>query len=79
MPAQQAAPAAAAVAQQPRRKRGWVAPTIVLLLALAVGVAAFIYITGSSSSGSVRLRQVVYQQVDQTAAQMQQLIRQNTK
>ena len=77
-PAQRAAPAAA-VADQPRRKRGWVAPTIVLLLALAVGAAAFVYITGSSSSESVRLRQVVYQQVDQTAAQMQQLIRQNTK
>lgn len=77
-PAQRAAPAAA-VAEQPRRKRGWVAPTIVLLLALAVGAAAFVYITGSSSSESVRLRQVVYQQVDQTAAQMQQLIRQNTK
>ena len=75
-PAQRAAPAAA-VAEQPRRKRGWVAPTIVLLLALAVGAAAFVYITGSSSSES--LRQVVYQQVDQTAAQMQQLIRQNTK
>jgi len=70
---------AAAVAEQPRRKRGWVAPTIVLLLALAVGAAAFIYITGSSSSDSVRLRQVVYQQVDQTATQLQQLIRQNTK
>ena len=79
MPARQAAPAAAGVAAQPRRKRGWVGPTIVLLLALAVGAAAFVYITGSSSSDSVRLRQVVYQQVDQTAAQMQQLIRQNTK
>ena len=70
---------AAAVAEQPRRKRSWVAPTIVLLLALALGAAAFVYVSGTSSSDSVRLRQVVYDQVDQTAAQMQQLIRQNTK
>ena len=77
-PAQRAAPASA-VAEQPRRKRSWVAPTIVLLLALALGAAAFVYVSGTSSSDSVRLRQVVYDQVDQTAAQMQQLIRQNTK
>jgi len=77
-PAQRAAPAAA-VAEQPRRKRSWVAPTIVLLVALALGAAAFVYVSGTSSSNSVRLRQVVYDQVDQTAAQMQQLIRQNTK
>ena len=65
--------------QAPRRKRGWVAPTIVLLIALALGAAALVYVTGSSSNGDVRLRRVVYQQVDQTATQMQQLIRQNTK
>ena len=75
-PAQQPGAVAAPAA---RRKRGWIAPVVVLVLALALGAAALVYVTGSSSNNSVRLRRVVYQQVDQTATQMQQLIRQNTK
>jgi len=52
----------------------------VLLLAIALGAAALVYISSTGgSANSVRLRQVVYPQVDQTASELQQLIRQNTK
>ena len=78
-PAQQAA-AGQAAASQPKRKRGWAAPAVVLLLAIALGAAALVYISSTGgSANSVRLRQVVYPQVDQTASELQQLIRQNTK
>ncbi len=80
-PAQRAAAAGAAASAPAKKRRGWIAPTLVLLIALALGAGAIAYITDSSggSANSVRLRQVVYQQVDQTASQLQQLIRQNTQ
>ncbi len=80
-PAQPVAAAGAAASAPAKKRRGWIAPTLVLLIALALGAGAIAYITDSSggSANSVRLRQVVYQQVDQTASQLQQLIRQNTQ
>ncbi len=80
-PAQPTAAAGAAARAPAKKRRGWIAPTLVLLIALALGAGAIAYITGTSggSANSVRLRQVVYPQVEQTALQLQQLIRQNTQ
>lgn len=69
------APAPAVPAR--RRRRGRLAPLLLVLLALAGGVALFLAV--SESSDTVRLRQVVYEEVDRTASELQQLIRQNTR
>ena len=61
----------------PRKKRR-IAPVLVLLVAAAIGVGAILYIT-QRPADSVRLRDVTYDQVQQTASELQQLIRQNTR
>ena len=63
-------------AQRARRRR--LAPAIVLLTALLVGGAIVVGVL-SGQSDTVRLRQVVYDQADQTVSELQQLIRQNTR
>ena len=52
--------------------------TLFVLVLLAAGAIAAVVAT-SNSSNAVRLRQVVYDQVNQTVDQMQQLIDDNTR
>jgi hypothetical protein len=52
--------------------------TLLLLVLLAGGAIAAVVAT-SNQSDAVRLRQVVYDQVDQAVEQMQQLIEENTR
>lgn len=68
-PQQQVAP--------PRRKRR-IAPVLVLLVAAAIGIGAIVFIT-QRPADTVRLRNVTYDQVQQTASELQKLIRQNTR
>ena len=63
-------------ARRARRRR--LAPTLVLLTALLVGGAIIVGVLNGQSD-TVRLRQVVYDQVDQTVSELQQLVRQNTR
>jgi serine/threonine-protein kinase len=84
-PAPVAAMAPAAVAEpaavRARRRRGGVARTVrmlLLLVVLAAGGAAAVVAT-SSSGGAVRLRQVVYDNVNQSVDQLQQLVDDNTR
>ena len=49
-----------------------------MLVALLVGGAVIVGVL-SGQSDTVRLRQVVYDQADQTVSELQQLIRQNTR
>ena len=49
-----------------------------MLVLLAAGAIAAVVAT-SNSSNAVRLREVVYDQVDQAVEQMQQLIEDNTR
>jgi hypothetical protein len=51
---------------------------IVLLVAAAIGVGAILFIT-QQPADTVRLRDVTYDQVQETATELQQLIRQNTR
>ncbi len=69
-------PAQPLPAKTARRRR--LAPAIVLLTALLVGGAILVGVL-SGQSDTVRLRQVVYDQADQTVSELQQLIRQNTR
>ncbi|MCD6728082.1 MAG: hypothetical protein LT070_12700 [Solirubrobacteraceae bacterium] len=48
-----------------------------MLVAAALGAGAIVVAGGSGDT--VRLRQVVYDHVDRTVGEMQQLIRQNTR
>ena len=71
------APPAPAAAPRGARRRGrgarWVLP--LLLLAIGIGGAAWV----TQSGDDVRLRKVVYDNVDRTVGELQQLIRQNTR
>ena len=69
-------PPAPMPAQVKRRRR--LAPALVLVTALLIGGAIIVGIV-SGQSDTVRLRQVVYDQADQTVSELQQLIRQNTR
>ena len=73
-------PAGQAAARERRRKgrlrRTFV--TLFVLVLLAAGAIAAVVAT-SNSSNAVRLREVVYDQVNQTVDQMQQLIDDNTR
>jgi serine/threonine-protein kinase len=70
-------PAPAPAARAPRRRRRrltrWALP--LLLVAIAVAGVAF----ATQSSDGVRLRKVVYENVDRTASELQELVRQNTR
>jgi serine/threonine-protein kinase len=61
-----------------RRRRRRLAPLLVLLLVLGGGIAA-LAVVAANQSETVRLRQVVYDEVDRTVSELQQLIRQNTQ
>jgi serine/threonine-protein kinase len=61
-----------------RRRRRRLAPLLVLLLVLGGGIAA-LAVVAANRSETVRLRQVVYDEVDRTVSELQQLIRQNTQ
>jgi eukaryotic-like serine/threonine-protein kinase len=76
-----AAGGAARAAGRAQRRRGRMRRTLVTLLVLALlgGAAVAAVVTSSSSSDAVRLRRVVYDQVDQAVGQMQQLIEDNTR
>lgn len=63
-------------AQARRRRR--LAPALVLLVALLLG-AAIVYGIVTQQSDTVRLQQVVHDEVDQTVGALQEMIRQNTK
>lgn len=63
-------------ARRARKRR--LAPALVLLTTLLVGGAIIVGVLGGQSD-TVRLRQVVYDQVDQTVSELQQLVRQNTR
>jgi eukaryotic-like serine/threonine-protein kinase len=69
--------AAQAQAPAPKKKRR-LGPVIVLLVAAAIGIGAIVFIT-QRPTDTVRLRDVTYDQVQQTASELQQLIRQNTR
>ncbi len=69
-------PPAPMPAQRARRRR--LAPMLVLLTALLVGGAILVGVLAGQSD-TVRLRQVVYDQAEQTVSELQQLIRQNTR
>jgi serine/threonine protein kinase len=72
-----AQPAAQPPAPTAKKKRR-AAPVIVLLVAAAIGVGAILFIT-QQPADTVRLRDVTYDQVQETATELQQLIRQNTR
>ena len=72
-----AQPAPQPPAPAPKKKRR-AAPVIVLLVAAAIGVGAILFIT-QQPADTVRLRDVTYDQVQETASELQQLIRQNTR
>ncbi len=72
-----AQPAAQPPAPTAKKKRR-AAPVIVLLVAAAIGVGAILFIT-QQPADNVRLRDVTYDQVQETATELQQLIRQNTR
>jgi serine/threonine-protein kinase len=76
-----AAGGAARAAGHAQRRRGRLRRTLVTLLVLALlGAAAIAAVVSSStSSDAVRLRRVVYDQVNQAVDQMQQLIDDNTR
>jgi serine/threonine-protein kinase len=67
--------------QRQRRRRGglrrFMALIFLLVLLAAVGAAA--YVALSTTSNSVRLRQVVHDNADQVVTDLQQLIRDNTR
>jgi serine/threonine-protein kinase len=72
-------PAAAAGREQRRKGRlRRTLATLFVLCVLAGGAIAAVVLT-SNSSNTVRLREVVYDQVDQTVEQMQQLVEDNTR
>ncbi|CAB4919366.1 unannotated protein [freshwater metagenome] len=68
---------AAPVSVPAQRRRRRLAPALVVLVTLLAGIAAILYST--SSTDTVRLRRVVYEQVDRTSQELQQLVRQNTR
>jgi serine/threonine-protein kinase len=77
-------PAAGGAAQEAgraRRKRGRLRRTLLTLFVLLLlgGGAVAAVVATSNSSNAVRLRNVVYDQVNQTVDQMQQLISDNTR
>jgi serine/threonine-protein kinase len=76
-----AAGGAAREAGRARQRRGRLRRTLLTLLALLVlaGGAIAAVVATSNSSNAVRLRNVVYDQVNQTVDQMQQLIDDNTR
>ncbi len=73
-----AQPAAAQPPATAQKKKRRAAPVIVLLVAAAIGVGAILFIT-QQPADTVRLRDVTYDQVQETASELQQLIRQNTR
>lgn len=75
-PRAQPVPAQAAPPTPKKKRRA--APVIVLLVAAAIGIGAIVFIT-QRPADSVRLRDVTYEQVQKTASELQQLIRQNTR
>lgn len=77
LPARSQPVAAQAQAPAPKKKRR-LGPVIVLLVAAAIGIGAIVFIT-QRPTDTVRLRDVTYDQVQQTASELQQLIRQNTR
>jgi eukaryotic-like serine/threonine-protein kinase len=76
-----AAGSAAREAGRTQRRKGRLRRTIgtLLVLALLAGGAIAAVVATSNQSDSVRLRQVVYDQVGQAVDQMQQLIEDNTR
>jgi serine/threonine-protein kinase len=71
----------AAPARRAKRRRGAfrrMLTTLVLLLVLA-GAAAAAYVATSTSSNSVQLRRVAYDQANQVVDQLTQLINDNTR
>ncbi|CAB4857543.1 unannotated protein [freshwater metagenome] len=70
-------PAPAPSTQPAQRRRRRLAPALVILVALIAGIAAILFATRSTDT--VRLRRVVYEQVDRTSQELQQLVRQNTR
>jgi serine/threonine-protein kinase len=76
-----AAGGAAREAGRARQRRGRLRRTLLTLLALLVlgGGAIAAVVATSNSSNAVRLRNVVYDQVNQTVDQMQKLIDDNTR
>jgi serine/threonine-protein kinase len=76
-----AAGGAARAAGRAQRRRGRLRRTLVTLLVLALlaGAAIAAVVTTSNSSDAVRLRRVVYNQVNDAVDQMQQLIDDNTR
>jgi serine/threonine protein kinase len=76
-----AARGAATRASRAQRKRGRLRRTLGMLLVLAVlaGAAIAAVVATSNNSDAVRLRTVVYDQVDQAVDEMQQLIDDNTR
>jgi flagellar basal body-associated protein FliL len=76
-----AAGGAAREAGRPQRKRGRLRRTLLTLFVLLLlgGGAIAAVVATSNSSNAVRLRNVVYDQVNQAVDQMQQLIDDNTR
>ncbi len=76
-PAPVAAAAHAPPPARPRRRRR-IAPALVLIVVL-IAAAAILVGIATKESNTVRLQQVVQEQVDQTVSKLQTMIRQNTR
>jgi serine/threonine-protein kinase len=70
------APAAAAAPKRARRRRR-TGRVVLTLLLLAIGTAGAVWAT--TTGDGVRTRKVVYENVDRTVGELQELIRQNTR
>ncbi|MEA2225520.1 MAG: eukaryotic-like serine/threonine-protein kinase [Solirubrobacteraceae bacterium] len=73
-----AQPAPAPAAQATRRRRSRLLAGLVALLALA-GVIAIVYVVTASAPTQIKLRNVVYSDVQQATAALKQLVSENTK
>jgi eukaryotic-like serine/threonine-protein kinase len=71
--------AAQSPAARPRRRRGRLLGLLAALLALALIVLAIVLIASPSSTTEIRLRNVVYQDVEKASAALQQLVSENTR
>jgi serine/threonine-protein kinase len=76
--ARPAAPTPSVGPARATRRRRRLAPLLALLLVLGGGAVALAVIA-TNQSQTVRLKQVVYDEVDRTVSELQQLIRQNTR
>jgi serine/threonine protein kinase len=78
-PARAAAPAPVAATARPRRSPARRLMTTVILLLALVGVIAVVVVLSAPASTTIKLRTVVYKDVQESAESLKQLVSENTK